>query len=1663
MEDKVLKNIWEYLSVEGKTSNDFETWYKNVSQDEEAQVNIHSYLLEQKKTDSNLEQWLANTGIKKKEEDQETLSSKYIPKFISTGNSFTDGIINNFSLPLIGFFSENIEQGVARGQTSDEALAIMASASDATQEQIEEYVESIRSLEKYKPSEAMIRFNERYEEEGADIPAFLSAFAQNPKIGAEVLVQSISGAASTAVTKEGAALAGVGAAAGAATGAAFGPLGVGTSALYGTMAAANGAMEVASSLTEFINEDFQERNIEFNAENVRELISDKDRFQKIRSKALVRGGIISAVDLATMGITGKAVAGIGKASRMSGRLTKTAQATTGIGLEGAGGSFGEFSARAATGQEMSVADIGLEGIPGLSTAPITIGRAMAQTKYKIGDDEVDRSDVVREMKENPEIFIDKSITIENDESLSDEVNKVVEREKIKRDLEGIMPVENMEQAIDLEIERKKLLKSDKYTSKRRVSDIENELEKLRTPQTEEEVQEDVAPVQDENIQEQEVEAYKLPEDPKEAKKDFEVIDNRGGKEGLEIEEDGSGRWVVRNKKTGKLVNSKTKKDAEFLAKPENAKSNWDYGEGDPVIEESVDPNQTIKLTDSIKEVARAVRQKKKDLNQARKELSANISSFVKSGKINIRTANALQKKISLVNLENPLSVAKVVKYSEKVFEKADNEKKIADANSTRKKIKKLNKKGKTEATVYDQALEFLKIDTNLVTDIDEYNRISEMVRKGLTPTKLTKTGVRVSEDVNLSELKEYTDKEVASQKEIIDQAFKEIYQDATGDLSESLSFEEMQEVLNDEEYIPPSSEEKQKLQRDALVKAYDTYISLVKEIVDFGRDPFTGEDVDVTDQTKETIRSLYDVDLSRYDIREAIKILDGLKNFATNLSTGGIRRVAEINKGDINAKKNSESGFKANKIRLFSSSFIGRFYGKNIFNLKILTEFMFIGGSGSRKFFKDSGLNEVEKGKSDAKKSSKDLQEKYTNKFLKRKANNRSFDDEYNSIERYQLAFMLRTVEGSEADQAAEFQRRKTILREDFEYKINQGGVKAKEGELAKEVYDKIIKDSTSPSEVLSKADSTNKEAVDFWIQSWSDIFSDLSDVSLNIYNKTLVKDKNYTPDKFKKENDAEEVYEIDDLIKKQSYSDPANKVYDKESKTLIETKRPKSLKATGMIIDYNFDNGNIRAYENALVDINTADGISQLYGYINSNSFSNIVTDTEDANLLKRRIVSFVKKTRGVDNDIAQQNGPVMKFINRLASVGVVRALGGVVQPLKQILPPLINTFINAKFNLSISSYFRDKGVEDFIDKASRSIALRGVESTTNIESPSSKFDYQMKSTKVGQVSKSAGKGIEKITNLGLKYLVQNPDRFAARLSFYTYYRQYLKDQGFNVSNIDWSNHKVNDEAADYAVQQVDRQQNVSDVDMQGDLYSSKKTGYALFRKIVIPFTNFAMNQKSRMYSDTNTLFFQKGASKSDKNTAMRSLSGLAAETIAFNAISYYASSVLYASVMSLMGKDDSEEDKEERYKKALRGRLTNITNDVFSPFSGVTDYYVVQGVNSMLNFMSENEEEAFQLYSQDKKSFIEQLGLLGIGQKTIADSVEIIDMIYSGSYKNNFGKEVKITEEAKDVLITAFGVQLMYAAGIAPAEAGAMVRYAVKEVKKMKVKKASKPLFKN
>ena len=76
--------------------------------------------------------------------------------------------------------------------------------------------------------------------------------------------------------------------------------------------------------------------------------------------------------------------------------------------------------------------------------------------------------------------------------------------------------------------------------------------------------------------EQEQVEYTLPE--KNPLKDFEIINNIGNRAGLEIDENGNGRFYVRNKVTGKVVGVKNKSEAEDARR----QLDGDYGEGDLV-------------------------------------------------------------------------------------------------------------------------------------------------------------------------------------------------------------------------------------------------------------------------------------------------------------------------------------------------------------------------------------------------------------------------------------------------------------------------------------------------------------------------------------------------------------------------------------------------------------------------------------------------------------------------------------------------------------------------------------------------------------------------------------------------------------------------------------------------------------------------------------------------------------------------------------------------------------------------------------------------------------------------------------------------------------------------------------------------------------------------
>ena len=273
-------------------------------------------------------------------------------------------------------------QGMSQGGTVDDALNIYMQGSSVSEDDLQEYITAVEQMESMPMSDEMKSFNEIYDKNGGGILGFMLGVVSNPTVVNQLLISSVASMVNPAVL----AGAGSGAAAGAAIGAtgfSAGPLGVlttGGGAITGTLAGAGATLETGLSFTEFLKEEVQKKGLNFDEEGIRQTLNDEDALQRIRNKSAARGLVIGAIDGITRGAAGQIAGKSVKAAKAAGktvtRAMKAKAALGAAGIEAIGGSTGEAAARAVTGQEMDVADIGFEGITGQATSVLSIPTAV---------------------------------------------------------------------------------------------------------------------------------------------------------------------------------------------------------------------------------------------------------------------------------------------------------------------------------------------------------------------------------------------------------------------------------------------------------------------------------------------------------------------------------------------------------------------------------------------------------------------------------------------------------------------------------------------------------------------------------------------------------------------------------------------------------------------------------------------------------------------------------------------------------------------------------------------------------------------------------------------------------------------------------------------------------------------------------------------------------------------------------------------------------------------------------------------------------------------------------------------------------------------------------------------------------------------------------------
>ena len=1047
------------------------------------------------------------------------------------------------------------------------------------------------------------------------------------------------------------------------------------------------------------------------------------------------------------------------------------------------------------------------------------------------------------------------------------------------------------------------------------------------------------------------------------------------------------------------------------------------------------------LVKQIKDTAKGGKDAQKTIREATQELTKEIIALREGGKINKPQEKAILNRLGKTNVLSETSVRRYVDYVSKVYADAEYSGQLSEAKIAKSKINSLSKNKEKNASLKELGKEFAKIDPSMVDDIYSYNDIASKIKVALEGSKIRGQKVNFADTVNIDEAIDFTKKAIESQTEKLREERIAELQDLLGVDASKFSAEEIDALLKGEKQFKDNDE---KIVRATINKAFDVYSAVVKEVITTGKDTFTDEPIEFTKTQKKLVKKFMDMDLGLLEKKDALSAVDALQNFLVNKSTAKMEAVVNEYKGIKNIKELSGKGIKSRQLTKYGSKAFGRQLADKVTSLPVVFEKMFPGLSRSGEVMDKIGLTDLFNKRSATLTEGNNIVDDFVNKFYKKKANGEDYNTQYNITERALAAHAIRSLIGTKEQIQKEFEDRKSLIDQSIT-ELSKGNDKEKSlSELYKKAYDKILKDSNNADEVLAKTNSNNKEGVDFWIEEYSKKYDRAADVSENIYNTKLDRDLNYTPMKVAKLSTNSKEVELDN--DQSSFHNNNGSIIVPKTGSLNEIQRL-SVLPEGTYIDLSFDKNMANSMYDLLTDINTAGPIRQIKAAINSPEFDKLVPYAEDRTLLKGgknkmgRIELYVKLIR---NKSPYSTSEDMKTLNRVAAIGVGQALAGVGQPLKQTVPVAISTLINTKGKLELGHSFNPDKIA-FIDNSGYSIANRGRQSQAEIESVN-----RLMEKAEGSVGSKAIKYIEKANELQLKYLLEKPDVYIAKASWLTYYQESLAKQGIDTKNIDYKTHKLNKDAANYAQRQVDRQQNISDKDLAGRLYTDKGSYPQIFVKMLMPFSSFRMNASAKFGADMITLR-DKTSSKEDKAIARRSIAGYAAEMAVFRSISIGSALLIGSLANKYLGREESDEEFKKRRDNLVKGAATGIFIDLFSPVP-VLDPFVQQFGAKATEGIDELMGTNIAIYDVSKQEFLKEYGTLGISLDRLSKLWTLGNLAATGKYTDDFGKEKKISQESMDALRPLVPLALATDIGLAPVEINTAINNVVKFAKKSK-----------
>jgi hypothetical protein len=1060
----------------------------------------------------------------------------------------------------------------------------------------------------------------------------------------------------------------------------------------------------------------------------------------------------------------------------------------------------------------------------------------------------------------------------------------------------------------------------------------------------------------------------------------------------------------------------------------------------------------VKTPTTFKELATALRRKGAEgklqsaplAMQARREVGDAITSMTRKGKIVARQAAAAMKMLGRVDLTNPLTRQQFLDYTQKIFDDADNIKKLDDVKTKIRSAKKSAKNKKKDPGLRQLAEKLGSLNPVYVEDLATLSNLLDLVADPIKGSKIKGEEVVESAPIRAEAAHAIADKMIDAQNKLAKERAEERNEEMTGykDLS-AATVRDAAGMLDNR----LSEEDTQRQIRNRVKEIMASAQSTVRTMLDTRVNPITGEPIDVNKKQEGIVKAFMEIDFDTMSPENSLRASDALNNFIYNETTHGMEAVVRIDEGQKLAVALADAGISAKEFwTIYGSTTGGAFQpvsnlaAQKLASLTIFSENIFRGRTQSARFLEDSGLREFMNGVSQVVKTVSVVGKTYQDAFKKKKPRGEDFMHVDNVVERGMYAYLGRHKPGTPEAILKEFQEKKGVIQHSINM-LEKGDKKQKKiAETYKQIFGRFKDiESVEGLEAGGVVNPINKAAVNYWRNEFADKTEGLQELASGIYNKILNLEENYLPISFRRMESTDissTNLDNEGRLDKSVFNAHTNSMPNREATVLMETVKTPSVPA-GMYVDFGFESNMIRSLEGALMDLHTARPRMQVKGFMESPAFNRIFPEVQTRSIMKERIFSYMM-------DIYRRGRPTAggelgkKTISWIQQYAATRGLARVTMAVQQMAPVMVNTLMNAQ-SFNFESIY-DKKYRNFIDRSGYAIANRGVESRGDMPTVDDLWGSGVSD------AKKTAKRITSVSSWYLDMVLVKPDGIVARASWITYYQKYLRDKGENTNKIDWENENIDTplkrRAADYAQDMVDRQQNVSDPMLMGEFLKDPSNSAKSLRSVFFLFANFVTNQKMRMQTDM-AVISSMDATIQDKKAAAMSLAGLIAEQALFHSTGAIMRYLVESFAQNLAGYEETEEEREERKKRHIKKTREYFVLDMLSPLP-MLDFATAAALRkAALTISDMGQKEISEDYIMSDYSSMSPQDMLGAGGIlwTDIDNVwSLKDMAFSDSYRTSFiGQSTPryINDTDKFLAGAAFWSHISHTLGLLPADA--------------------------